>query len=251
MCGIVGAVAQRQVSAILLEGLKRLEYRGYDSAGMAVLSPEGQIHRRRAVGKVAALEAELKAAPLDGTLGIAHTRWATHGKPTENNAHPHMSGESLAIVHNGIIENFEALREQLQTKGYRFTSDTDTEVIVHLIDEALKTHESLFDAVRATLSQLEGAYALAVTQADHPDRIIVARQGSPLVIGVGIDENFCGSDPLALLHVTDRFIYLEEGDVAEITRASIRIVDGQGQPVEREVKRFEHGVDAADKGEFR
>ena len=251
MCGIVGAVAQRQVAEILLEGLKRLEYRGYDSAGMAVIDPEGRIQRRRAVGKVAALEAAMRAEPLPGKVGIAHTRWATHGKPTENNAHPHMSGEALAIVHNGIIENFEALREDLKGKGYTFTSDTDTEVIVHLIHEALKDSSDLFEAVRKTLSQLEGAYALAVCHADHPDRIIVARQGSPLVIGVGIEENFCGSDPLALLHVTDRFIYLEEGDVAELTTQSIRIVDAGGAPVERPVKRFEHGVDAADKGEFR
>src|SRR5690554_261463 len=251
MCGIVGAVAQREVSAILLEGLKRLEYRGYDSAGMAVINEQGQLARAREVGKVAALEALIAKAPLPGRIGIAHTRWATHGKPSVSNAHPHMSGEKLALVHNGIIENFEELRQALQQQGYEFTSETDTEVVAHLVDSYLKQGQDVLAAVQSTIKQLRGAYALAVIHASEPNRMICAREGSPLVIGVGIGENFIASDQLALLPVTDRFLFMEECDIAEITMESIRIWDVSGEPVQREMIRFEHGVEAAEKGEFR
>jgi len=251
MCGIVGAVAQREVSAILLEGLKRLEYRGYDSAGMAVINEQGQLARAREVGKVAALEALIHKAPLPGRIGIAHTRWATHGKPSVSNAHPHMSGEKLALVHNGIIENFEELRQALQQQGYEFTSETDTEVVAHLVDSYLKKGQDVLAAVQSSIKQLRGAYALAVIHASEPNRMICAREGSPLVIGVGIGENFIASDQLALLPVTDRFLFMEEGDIAEITMESIRIWDVTGEPVQREVTRFEHGMEAAEKGEFR
>lgn len=252
MCGIVGAVAQRNVEGILLEGLKRLEYRGYDSAGMAVLSNDGRLQRSRAVGKVAALEACLDSEPMAGRCGIAHTRWATHGRPTEDNAHPHLSGERLAVVHNGIIENHETLREELLAAGYRFTSQTDTEVVAHLIDrDYCQTHD-LLTAVQRSLARLEGAYALAVMHADEPDVVIGARQGSPLVVGVGIDEAFLGSDPLALLQVTDRFVYLQEGDVVRLADGGhIDVYDTAGHAVEREVDTFEHGDGAASKGEYR
>ncbi|WP_163577994.1 glutamine--fructose-6-phosphate transaminase (isomerizing) [Halomonas faecis] len=252
MCGIVGAVAQRNVEGILLEGLKRLEYRGYDSAGMAVLSGEGRLQRSRAVGKVAALEACLDSEPMAGRCGIAHTRWATHGRPTEDNAHPHLSGERLAVVHNGIIENHETLREELLAAGYRFTSQTDTEVVAHLIDrDYCQTHD-LLTAVQRSLARLEGAYALAVMHADEPGVVIGARQGSPLVVGVGIDEAFLGSDPLALLQVTDRFVYLQEGDVVRLADGGhIDVYDTAGHAVEREVDTFEHGDGAASKGEYR
>ncbi|MGM0701888.1 MAG: glutamine--fructose-6-phosphate transaminase (isomerizing) [Pseudomonadota bacterium] len=252
MCGIVGAVAQRNVEGILLEGLKRLEYRGYDSAGMAVLSSDGRLQRSRAVGKVAALEACLDSEPMAGRCGIAHTRWATHGRPTEDNAHPHLSGERLAVVHNGIIENHETLREELAAAGYRFTSQTDTEVVAHLIDrDYCQTHD-LLTAVQRSLARLEGAYALAVMHADEPDVVIGARQGSPLVVGVGIDEAFLGSDPLALLQVTDRFVYLQEGDVVRLADGGhIDVYDTAGHAVEREVDTFEHGDGAASKGEYR
>ncbi|MGM0782492.1 MAG: glutamine--fructose-6-phosphate transaminase (isomerizing) [Pseudomonadota bacterium] len=252
MCGIVGAVAQRNVEGILLEGLKRLEYRGYDSAGMAVLSGDGRLQRSRAVGKVAALEACLDSEPMAGRCGIAHTRWATHGRPTEDNAHPHLSGERLAVVHNGIIENHETLREELLAAGYRFTSQTDTEVVAHLIDrDYCQTHD-LLTAVQRSLARLEGAYALAVMHADEPDVVIGARQGSPLVVGVGIDEAFLGSDPLALLQVTDRFVYLQEGDVVRLADGGhIDVYDTAGHAVEREVDTFEHGDGAASKGEYR
>lgn len=251
MCGIVGAVAQRNVAAILLEGLKRLEYRGYDSAGMAILSEEGHLSRRREVGKVKMLAESVQAEPIVGRLGIAHTRWATHGKPSERNAHPHMSGPRLALVHNGIIENYEALRQALTQQGYVFTSETDTEVVAHLIDQEIKKGGTLLEAVRRSLSQLHGAYALAVVHADYPDTLIAARVGSPLVVGVGIDENFLASDPLALLQVTDRFIYLEEGDLVELGRERIAIWNAEGEPVERAVQQFEHGIDSADKGAYR
>ncbi|WP_163557913.1 glutamine--fructose-6-phosphate transaminase (isomerizing) [Halomonas sp. NO4] len=252
MCGIVGAVAQRNVEGILLEGLKRLEYRGYDSAGMAVQSPQGRLQRSRAVGKVAALADRLVAEPMAGRCGIAHTRWATHGRPTEENAHPHCSGERLAVVHNGIIENHEALREELAAAGYRFTSQTDTEVVAHLIDRDYRQCGDLLTAVQRALARLEGAYALAVVHADEPDVVIGARQGSPLVVGVGIDEAFVGSDPLALLQVTDRFLYLEEGDVVRLADGGrIDVYDTTGRAVEREVATFEHGDGAASKGAYR
>ncbi len=251
MCGIVGAVSQRDVEGILLEGLRRLEYRGYDSAGLATLNGEGNIHRAREVGKVAALADALAAQPSPGTIGIAHTRWATHGEPSQSNAHPHMSGERLAIVHNGIIENYQELRDQLRAEGYQFTSQTDTEVVAHLIEKFYRTEQDLFKAVTAAIGQLRGAYALAVLHADEPDRLVVCREGSPLVIGVGIGENFIASDQLALLPVTDRFMVLEEGDIADIRRDQISILDRNGEPAERDVNRFEHGQDAADKGEYR
>ncbi|MGE4532464.1 glutamine--fructose-6-phosphate transaminase (isomerizing) [Halomonas sp.] len=252
MCGIVGAVAERNVEAILLEGLKRLEYRGYDSAGMAVLAADGTLQRRRAVGKVAALAERLVEAPLSGRCGIAHTRWATHGRPSEVNAHPHQSGERLAVVHNGIIENHEPLRRDLEADGYRFESETDTEVVAHLVARESEAAGDLLDAVRRTLARLDGAYALGVVSADAPDVIVGARKGSPLVVGVGIGEAFLGSDPLALLQVTDRFIYLEEGDVVRLSAGGrIEVFDTAGTPVEREVQTFEHGDGAASRGDYR
>ncbi|WP_152480040.1 glutamine--fructose-6-phosphate transaminase (isomerizing) [Halomonas sp. THAF12] len=251
MCGIVGAVAQRNVQGILLEGLKRLEYRGYDSAGMAVPGRDGRLERRRALGKVAALEEALVAAPLAGHSGIAHTRWATHGKPSEANAHPHQSGERLALVHNGIIENHEALKAELEAEGYAFSSETDTEAMAHLIAREAQGGD-LLAAVQRVLARLDGAYALGVVHVDEPGVVIGARQGSPLVVGVGIEEAFLASDPLALLQVTDRFIYLEEGDVVRLSGAGrIEIFDAGGDAVERPVQTFEHGDGAASKGGYR
>ena len=251
MCGIVGAVAQRNVQGILLEGLKRLEYRGYDSAGMTVY--DGcSLTRHRAIGKVAALSSKLDEAALPGKSGIAHTRWATHGKPSEANAHPHQSGDQVAVVHNGIIENYEAIKDRLQASGYFFTSETDTEVIAHLLAEKLDSGLSLFDATQQIVNGLGGAYALGVMSANSPGVVVGARQGSPLVVGVGIDEAFLASDPLALLQVTDRFIYLEEGDLVELReQGAIRIVDRHGKAVERPVQTFEHGDGAASKGNYR
>ena len=250
MCGIVGAIAARPVAGILLEGLRRLEYRGYDSAGMAVLD-QGEINRLRRIGKVQALADACEQQSLPGHLGIAHTRWATHGKPSEQNAHPHMSGERLAVVHNGIIENFELLKRELEQQGYVFTSETDTEVVAHLLDRELKTGLSLQEALRQTLSHLEGAFALGVIHADHPEQLLTARKGSPLVIGVGIGEHFIASDQLALLPVTDRFMFLEDGDIAVLQAERIQVFDAQGQAVERAVSTFEHGQGSAEKGEFR
>lgn len=251
MCGIVAAVAQRNVQGILLEGLKRLEYRGYDSSGMTVLN-SGVLTRHRALGKVAALAEQLDAAALPGNSGIAHTRWATHGKPSEANAHPHHSSDNVAVVHNGIIENYEQIKETLQGSGYTFTSETDTEVIAHLLADKLATGKTLFEATQEIVSGLGGAYALGVMSAAEPGVVVGARQGSPLVVGVGIDEAFLASDPLALLQVTDRFIYLEEGDLVELREHGvIRIVDRQGNDVERPIHTFEHGDGAASKGEYR
>ncbi|MHC8369434.1 glutamine--fructose-6-phosphate transaminase (isomerizing) [Pseudomonas sp. MDT1-85] len=250
MCGIVGAVAERNVTAILLEGLKRLEYRGYDSAGVAVYTNDEKLLRTRRPGKVSELEQALNEEPLVGRLGIAHTRWATHGAPCERNAHPHFSGD-LAVVHNGIIENHEALREQLQALGHVFTSDTDTEVIAHLLHEKLKLQPDLTVALKATVQELHGAYGLAVISALQPDRLVAARSGSPLVIGLGMGENFLASDQLALRQVTDRFMYLEEGDIAEIRRDSVQIWDIDGALVERESVQYRDGAEAAEKGEFR
>ncbi|ROL75843.1 glutamine--fructose-6-phosphate aminotransferase [Pseudomonas chlororaphis] len=250
MCGIVGAVAERNITPILLEGLKRLEYRGYDSAGVAVLTNDGKLERLRRPGKVSELEQALAGAPLVGRLGIAHTRWATHGAPCERNAHPHFSG-GLAVVHNGIIENHEVLREQLKGLGYVFTSDTDTEVIAHLLDHKLKDLGDLTVALKATVKELHGAYGLAVISASQPDRLVAARSGSPLVIGLGLGENFLASDQLALRQVTDRFMYLEEGDIAEIRRDSVQIWDVDGKAVEREAVQYRDGAEAAEKGEFR
>lgn len=251
MCGIVGGIAQRNVSEILLEGLRRLEYRGYDSAGLAAMTDAGVIERCRRMGKVKELEQGLADHPFDGKAGIAHTRWATHGKPSEVNAHPHMSGERLAIVHNGIIENHDELREQLKEEGYSFTSQTDTEVIVHLLHKYLQKTSNLTDAVKETVQVLDGAYALGVISADHPGQLVAARHGSPLVIGVGSGEHFIASDQLALLQVTDRFIFLNEGDVAELTADHIHVWDKHNEEVVHDVTHFDHQLGTADKGQFR
>ncbi|WP_318519429.1 glutamine--fructose-6-phosphate transaminase (isomerizing) [Photobacterium leiognathi] len=250
MCGIVGAVAQRDVAEILIEGLRRLEYRGYDSAGIAVVE-DHQLQRVRRMGKVQALAEAVEATPLLGGIGIAHTRWATHGEPSESNAHPHTSGEHIAIVHNGIIENHQALRELLQQRGYVFSSQTDTEVIAHLVEWELRSATSLLEAVQKTVTQLEGAYGTVVMDSRDPERIVVARSGSPLVIGLGVGENFIASDQLALLNVTRCFMFLEEGDVAEVTRRSISVFNHAGEQVERAVTESNVQHDAADKGTFR
>jgi len=250
MCGIVGAVAERDIVPVLIEGLRRLEYRGYDSAGVAVLNGSGRIKRLRTVGKVRKLEDALEHDPTHGGLGIAHTRWATHGVPSERNAHPHISKDGIAIVHNGIIENHEELRAEARREGYEFSSETDTEVIAHRVHHHLKVTGDLFKAVRATVAELEGAYALAVVSQDDPDRIIVAREGCPVVIGLGEAENFVASDVAALLPVTRRFIFLEEGDVGEIRRQSVRILDRDGNNAQRPAKESELSADAAEKGEF-
>jgi len=251
MCGIVGAVAQRQVGGILLEGLRRLEYRGYDSAGVALIDQAGRIGCTKRAGKVAVLEQSLDSAPLDGVTGIAHTRWATHGKPTDANAHPHLSGERLALVHNGIIENHAVLRRRLEGENYVFASETDTEVIVHLVDSLRRRGASLFEAVREAAGELEGAFAIAVIANDEPHRLVAARKGSPLVVGVGIGENFVASDPLALRQVTDRVIYLEEGDVVDVTTLGIRICDAAGRDVQRPVEPLGEVADLAEKGRYR
>ncbi|HAB55011.1 MAG TPA: glutamine--fructose-6-phosphate transaminase (isomerizing) [Cellvibrionales bacterium] len=251
MCGIVGAVAQRDIAAILLEGLKRLEYRGYDSAGLSVTDKQGINQRIRRVGKVQALADAVAEAGAQGGTGIAHTRWATHGEPNENNAHPHLSNERITIVHNGIIENHEDLRVSLTAKGYAFVTDTDSEVICHLINEELKSADSLVAAVQKAVVQLDGAYGTVVMDNNDPDRLVVARSGSPLVIGYGIGEHFVASDQLALLPVTRRFAFLEEGDVAEITRSEVKIFDCDGTPVEREITESTISHDTGDKGTFR
>ena len=250
MCGIVGAVAQRDVAEILINGLHRLEYRGYDSAGVAVVDPNHELHRVRCLGKVKALDEAVAAKPLIGGTGIAHTRWATHGEPSEANAHPHTSG-NFAVVHNGIIENHEELRELLKSRGYVFNSQTDTEVIAHLVNWEMRTASNLLEAVQKTVKQLTGAYGMVVLDREHPEHLVAARSGSPLVIGLGIGENFLASDQLALLSVTRRFIYLEEGDIAEITRRTVDIYDANGQKVEREVHESNLENDAAEKGKFR
>ncbi len=250
MCGIVGAVAQRDVADILQEGLRRLEYRGYDSAGMAVVRASGEWDSHRRVGKVIELSAALEQRPLPGGTGIAHTRWATHGTPTEDNAHPHFS-DRIAVVHNGIIENYQALRDELKSRGYTFRSQTDTEVIAHLVDDLRPQHDSLLSTVLAARKRLEGAYGTAILDTRDPDVLVVARSGSPLVVGHGIGENFVASDQLALLPVTRQFQYLEEGDVAEITRTSVRIMDAGDRLVERPVQESNLQHDAGDKGPYR
>jgi glutamine---fructose-6-phosphate transaminase (isomerizing) len=251
MCGIVGAIAQRNVVPILIEGLQRLEYRGYDSAGIAVRQTDGSLGRIRAVGKVARLRELLETNPVEGYLGIAHTRWATHGMPAERNAHPHMSGEKVAVVHNGIIENHAELRAELQTKGYFFTSETDTEVIAHLLAYLQQEEPDLLRAVQKAITQLVGAYGLAVSTPSDADRLIVARAGSPLVIGLGIGENFIASDVFALLPVTQRFIFLEEGDVAEIRRDGVRVFDVAGNPVVRPERLSQLSASTTDKGPYK
>ena len=250
MCGIVGAVADRDVVPLLIEGLRRLEYRGYDSAGVAVLNGSGTVKRLRTVGKVRKLQDALAADPTHGGLGIAHTRWATHGVPSERNAHPHISKDGIALVHNGIIENHEELRAESRRLGYEFSSETDTEVIAHRVHHHLDVTCDLFKAVRATVAELEGAYALAVISQKDPDRIVLARAGCPVVVGLGEHENYMASDVAALLPVTRRFIYLEEGDVGEIRRESVRIIDRNGNTVQRPVSECQLSADAAEKGEF-
>ena len=250
MCGIVGAVAERNVVPILMEGLRRLEYRGYDSAGIAVLD-DGNITCTRRVGKVQQLQNALDENPLQAEIGISHTRWATHGVPSEINAHPHMSGDDIAIVHNGIIENHEELREDLKAEGYAFVSDTDTEVIVHRISHHLKASGDLTAAVKATVAELEGAYALVVMSKNHPGKLLLARAGCPVVIGLGIDENFIASDAAALLPVTRKFMFLEEGDIALVERTRVCIWNADGKEVDRPVKKSELTADAAERGEYR
>ena len=250
MCGIVGAVAQRDVAEILINGLHRLEYRGYDSAGVAVVNENHELQRVRCLGKVKALDETVSEKPLIGGTGIAHTRWATHGEPSETNAHPHVSG-TFAVVHNGIIENHEELRELLKSRGYVFLSQTDTEVIAHLVEWEMRSTDSLLEAVKKAVKQLSGAYGMVVMDSRHPEHLVAARSGSPLVIGLGIGENFLASDQLALLSVTRRFIFLEEGDIAEITRRTVDIYDTYGNKVEREIHESNLENDAAEKGKFR
>jgi len=250
MCGIVGAVAQRDVAEILVEGLRRLEYRGYDSAGIAVVDSEKNLTRVRRLGKVQELADAVAQQHVAGGTGIAHTRWATHGEPSEVNAHPHVSG-TISVVHNGIIENYVPLRTMLQERGYEFVSQTDTEVIAHLVEWERRTSENLVEALQKTALQLEGAYGTVVVDSRDPERIVVARSGSPIVIGLGIGENFLASDQLALLSVTRRFMYLEEGDVAEVTRRDVHIFDQSGAAVKREVVESTVEHDAGDKGKYR
>ncbi len=250
MCGIVGAIAKRDVAEILLEGLKRLEYRGYDSAGLAIISPTGELQRVRRVGKVKALKDALDEHPIKGSTGIAHTRWATHGEPVEHNAHPHVSG-FIVVVHNGIIENFEPLRETLIAKGYQFRSETDTEVIAHLIHNIIATEDcSLFEAVQKAIPQLRGAYGTVVMDTRNPDILVAARSGSPLVIGCGVGENFIASDQLALLPVTRQFIFLEEGDIALVTHRTVTIFDKSYQEVDRPCIESDAKYDAGSKAGF-
>ncbi|MBX3708493.1 MAG: glutamine--fructose-6-phosphate transaminase (isomerizing) [Gammaproteobacteria bacterium] len=251
MCGIVGAVAKRPVAELLIDGLKKLEYRGYDSAGIAMIDAEQQLKRLRVAGKVRELENALHAHPFQGHTGIAHTRWATHGAPSEKNAHPFTSHDEFALVHNGIIENHSLLREQLQRDGYHFSSETDTEVAVHLIHKNYLQTKDLLAAVRSAASQLKGAYALGIISKWYPGRLIAVRQGSPLVIGKGLGENFIASDPLALLSVTKQFIYLEDNDLADVTIDSIRIYNQEQQVVHRECHTLTISHDAVERGEYR
>lgn len=250
MCGIVAAAARREVSEILLEGLRRLEYRGYDSAGMALIDNENNLLLHKQLGKVSELERAQQIQPYYGCTGIAHTRWATHGEPSASNAHPHISGQRVALVHNGIIENHGALRDQLQARGYEFASSTDTEVIVHLLHEQVIQGASLLEAMQSTVEKLEGAYAIAAVDTEHPDQVVAAREGSPLVIGVGIGENFLASDQMALRQVTDSFMYLEEGDLAVISASSLQIFNAQGQLVERDKTRIDAAVESVDLGAY-
>ncbi len=251
MCGIVGAIAERNVVPVLMEGLRRLEYRGYDSAGLAVFNGSGGIERIRALGKVQKLQDCLDDKPLRGTTGIAHTRWATHGMPSEPNAHPHMSSDSVALVHNGIIENHDSLRSDLKKHGYEFHSETDTEVVAHRIHYNMQKSDNLLEAVSKTVSELEGAFALAVVCREDPDCLVVARCGCPVVLGLGIDENFVASDVAALLPVTRKFIFLNEGDVAAIWRGKVCVLDLNGKEAERDVHESELSADAAERGNYR
>jgi glucosamine--fructose-6-phosphate aminotransferase (isomerizing) len=248
MCGIVGAIAQRDVVPVLLEGLRKLEYRGYDSAGIAVVN--NGLHRLRSVGRVSGLADMAQQANVSGSLGIAHTRWATHGVPNERNAHPHVSHDGLAIVHNGIIENHEAIRTRLSESGYLFDSDTDTEVVAHLVHSHLEPAGDLLEAVRRAVAELEGAYAIAIVAEKIPDRLVVARQGAPLLLGLGDGENFCASDASALLQVTKQMVYLEEGDVVELRKDSYRIIDTDGNNVERPVHESKLSANAVELGPY-
>jgi len=250
MCGIVGAISNRDITPILVDGLKRLEYRGYDSAGVALLDQERCLNRIRTVGKIADLQQELQHTPTSGKIGIGHTRWATHGEPSTRNAHPHVCKQSVALVHNGIIENFEGLKHVQMAEEYLFTSDTDSEVIVHQLHKHLSQGKSLLAAVQDTVEDLEGAYALGVVYTEEPDKLIAARRGSPLVIGLGEKENFIASDVAALLPVTNRFYILEEGDVAVLTRDGVAIYDSQRNPVERNIHESKLSSDAVERGEF-
>ncbi len=251
MCGIVGAIASNQVASILLDGLKRLEYRGYDSAGIAINGDSGELHRIRSVGKVSQLKELLDQSPIAGVMGIAHTRWATHGMPAERNAHPHMSGERVAVVHNGIIENHAQLRRELEAKGFVFTSDTDTEVIAHLLASMLDQGMDLLAAVTETTKQLVGAYALAVMSPDDHGRLVVARAGSPLVVGVSDNGNYVASDVFALLPVTRQFLFLEEGDFAEVRSNGVTVYDSEQNQVERPLRESAITSSEADKGQYR
>jgi glucosamine--fructose-6-phosphate aminotransferase (isomerizing) len=251
MCGIVGAVAERNIVPVLVEGLRRLEYRGYDSAGVAVIGNDNKIGLCRTTGKVAELETKLSNSPLRGRIGVAHTRWATHGGVTESNAHPHLSGGRVAVIHNGIIENFQEIKDELLDKGYKFDSETDTEVAAHLVYDYLQQGEDLLGAVGKAVKRFQGAYALLVVDAEDPERIVVSRVASPLVIGLGLGENFVASGVPALLPVTQRFIYLEQGDLAEITREEVRIFAGDGKSVSREVHETQWDSEAAEKGPYR
>lgn len=251
MCGIVGAVAKRPVAKLLLDGLKKLEYRGYDSAGVAVVDSDQQLKRMRVVGKVRELENAMNPHPLLGHTGIAHTRWATHGAPTEQNAHPLVSNDEFALVHNGIIENHAELRRQLVNEGYQFYSETDTEVIVHLIHRHFARNNDLLSAVRAAASELKGAYALGVIHKQNPHRILAVRQGSPLVIGQGVGENFIASDPLALLSITDKFIYLEDNDIADVSLEDVHIYNSDAKLIERTQHTLSIQTDSIERGEYR
>ncbi len=251
MCGIIAAYAQRNVTPILLEGLHRMEYRGYDSAGISVLDKDYKIHRTRALGKVAVLGEKLEKSPMDSGIGIAHTRWATHGQPSEANAHPHNSSEQFSVVHNGIIENHEPLRLELQSAGYEFTSQTDTEVIVHLLHREVERAGDYLAGVKNTVAQLEGAYAVAVLNTEMPDRLLAVRKGSPLLVGLGVGEFFLASDTAALIPVTQEFIYLEDGDLVDICEGKMQIQDEAGNEVKRPVKTSTLSLGSVDKGPYK
>lgn len=252
MCGIVGGICKNNITPLLLEGLKRLEYRGYDSAGVVVLDKDNQLSRVRSVGKVANLEQNIRdqKMPIDGTIGIAHTRWATHGEPSSRNAHPHICNQNISVVHNGIIENFLELKSEQLAQGYSFTSDTDTEVIAHAIDKALETSDTLLEATQKAITTFEGAYGVGVISPKHPGHIIAARSGSPLVIGISSKGHFIASDQMALLNTTKEFIFLEEGDIADITLESVTIYDINGNPVNREVKTSKLKSGQVSKGDY-
>ncbi len=251
MCGIIGAVAERDVVPILIEGLKRLEYRGYDSSGLATINNNQQLERQRAIGKISELETKLKENSLSAPIGIAHTRWATHGKPTQANAHPHFSNDNIAIVHNGIIENHSELRETLEKAGYEFTSDTDTEVIAHQIHYHIEQGKDLYAAFSASLAMIEGTYAIAMISPLMPSRLLAARRGSPLIVGIGIGEYFIASDVAALISVTQRVIFLEDGDIVDLQRDSLTITDITGNSVERPEHVSKLQADAVERGEYR